>query len=135
MPEGSGQLLVVALIIVIGYLLLIRPARRRAREVNDIQAALSPGDEVMLTSGIFGRVSSVAEEKVDLEIAPGTVISVHRGAVGKVVVDVPDPDAEDDTDYDDETAIDSETDNDDLDSDLNDSPTAEPGNQTERGAD
>lgn len=85
MPQGATQLVVILLLVAMGYLFLIRPTRRRAREVETMQKSLRAGSEVMLTSGIFGHVVSVGEEKVELEVSPGTVVSVHRGAVGKVL--------------------------------------------------
>jgi preprotein translocase subunit YajC len=81
----------------IGYFLLIRPTRRRAQEVNAIQRALEVGAEVMLTSGIFGKVTGIGEdERVEVEVAPGVALSVHRAAIGKVIASEPSVDAEDD---------------------------------------
>ncbi len=79
------------------YLMLIRPARKRAREQAQLQQSLSTGDKVMLTSGIFGSVVLVDDERVQVEVAPGTVLSVHPGAVGKRVEDSP-PMTSDDVD-------------------------------------
>lgn len=73
----------------IAYLLFIRPARKRAQEASSLQSALSAGDDIMLTSGIFGRVVSVDGETVSVDVAGGVVLRVHRGAVGKIVNDVP----------------------------------------------
>lgn len=73
----------------IAYLLFIRPARKRAQEASLLQSALSAGDDIMLTSGIFGRVVSVDGETVSVDVAGGVVLRVHRGAVGKIVDDVP----------------------------------------------
>ncbi len=67
------------------WLLLIRPQSRRQREVRQMQAALQVGDEVMLTSGIYGVVRTLDDDKVLLEIAPGTVVEVARGAIGQRV--------------------------------------------------
>ena len=46
----------LVLLVVVGYLLLIRPARRRAQAAAALQSALLAGDEVMLSSGLFGTV-------------------------------------------------------------------------------
>jgi len=73
----------------IAYLLFIRPARKRAQEASLLQSALSADDDIMLTSGIFGRVVSVDGETVSVDVAGGVVLRVHRGAVGKIVDDVP----------------------------------------------
>ena len=98
--DDLASLLTVAVVLVFAYLLLIRPARRRAREVTTMQNALSVGDDIMLTSGIFGRVTGIVDEKVTVEIAPGVVVSAHRGAIGKILRDVPvaEPDPRDDPD-------------------------------------
>lgn len=50
-----------------------------------MQSALTVGDEVMLTSGVFGTLVELLEDRVSIEIAPGVVIHVARGAVGTVV--------------------------------------------------
>jgi preprotein translocase subunit YajC len=67
------------------WLLMIRPAQRRQRAQRQMQSSLSVGDEVVLTSGIYGLVRSLDDDRIDVEIAPGTVIAVARGAVGTVV--------------------------------------------------
>ncbi|MDO9496011.1 MAG: preprotein translocase subunit YajC [Nocardioides sp.] len=84
MPE-LVQLLPLVGIALLFWLLVIRPASRRQRELTRMQSALSVGDEVMLTSGVFGTLVELAEDRVGVEIAPGVVIHVARGAVGTVV--------------------------------------------------
>ena len=85
--QGAAQLLPVVVILVLAYLLMVRLPRKRARQVAELQAALSVGDQVMLTSGIFARVQAIVDEKVDVEIAPGVVVTVHQGAIGQIVRD------------------------------------------------
>ena len=67
------------------WFLMIRPAQRRQREVRQMQSSLVVGDEVMLTSGIYGVLRSLDDEKVRVELAPGVVVEVARGAVGQKV--------------------------------------------------
>lgn len=69
------------------WFFLIRPASRRQKELARLQSALGIGDEVMLTSGIFGTVTEVGDDHLRLEVAPGVVVKVVRGAVGRVVTD------------------------------------------------
>ena len=54
-----------------------------------MQSSLSVGDEVMLTSGVFGTLRELHDDRVSVEIATGVVISVARGAVGNVVTPEP----------------------------------------------
>jgi preprotein translocase subunit YajC len=95
--QGAAQLLPVVVILILAYLLMVRLPRKRAREVARLQAALSVGDQVMLTSGIFARVRAIVDEKVDVEIAPDVVVTVHQGAIGQIVRDRT---ADDDVDID-----------------------------------
>jgi preprotein translocase subunit YajC len=67
------------------WFLMIRPAQRRQREVRQMQSSLVAGDEVMLTSGIYGVLQSLDDERVTVQIAPGVVVEVVRGAVGAKV--------------------------------------------------
>jgi preprotein translocase subunit YajC len=50
-----------------------------------MQASLEPGTEVMLTSGVYGTVSRVADDKVWVDVAPGVTLTVAKGAIGQVV--------------------------------------------------
>ncbi len=84
----------LVLLLVVGYLLLVRPARKRARATSNLQSALSPGDEVMLSSGLFATVIDVQDEIATVELGPGTVVRVHRGAVTQIIVDRAAADAE-----------------------------------------
>lgn len=71
-------------IAVLFWLMVIRPASRRQKNLARIQSALQPGQRVMLTSGIFGSVVSVVDDRVRVEIAPGVVVEVVRPAIGSV---------------------------------------------------
>jgi len=73
----------------LGYFLLWRPQQRRMASVRRLQAELSENDDVMTTSGIYGRVTRLGDEDLDLEIAPGIVIRVARGAIALRCVDQP----------------------------------------------
>jgi preprotein translocase subunit YajC len=76
------------------WLLLVRPQSRRQRELAHMQSTLEVGDEVMLTSGVYGTVRDLDDAVVHVEIASGVTIKVARGAVGQVVrEDEPVPDA------------------------------------------
>ena len=50
-----------------------------------MQSTLEVGDEVMLTSGVYGTVRGLDEDVAQVEIADGVTITVARGAVGQVV--------------------------------------------------
>lgn len=85
MPDNSMSLIPLALLIVVFYLLVLRPARKRQREFNQTQDSLQPGQEVMLASGIFGSIAEIGDDVAQVEVAPGTVIKVNRRAIASVV--------------------------------------------------
>ena len=66
------------------WYLFVRPAQRRQRELGSMQRALAVGDEVMLTSGIFGTVTGLEDDRISLEVADGVTVKVTRAAIGQV---------------------------------------------------
>lgn len=76
-----GSLIVVAVTFVLLWLLFIRPQQRRVREHNALVASIQPGDEVVLSAGIFGRIVELGPEEMTLEVAPGIELRVARQAV------------------------------------------------------
>jgi len=97
------QVAIVWLVLMIGaaYMLLWRPQQRRMAAVRALQSELNEGDKVLTTSGIYGRITKLDEDAADLEIAPGTVIHIARGAIGQVIG--PDVDADADDAHEEET--------------------------------
>jgi preprotein translocase subunit YajC len=93
------------------YFLMIRPQQRRNRELQQMQATLGPGAEVMTGSGIYGTVTDVddAEGTIDLEVSPGVTITFARAAVARVISGAPEAD-EDDEVEDAEDEVDHEAD-------------------------
>lgn len=90
--QGLQGLLPIVLIVLVFWLLLWRPQRRRQQQLAATRAALEVGSEVMLGSGIFGRVQSLEDETVQVELAPGVTVKVVRQAIARVVEPDPDPD-------------------------------------------
>lgn len=88
-----GAILPLVLIIVVFWFLLIRPQQRRAKELQAMQSALKPGDEVMLTSGIYARITEITDDHVLVEVAAGVTVKVARGAIARVITE-PEPESD-----------------------------------------
>lgn len=86
------ELLPLVGIALLFWIFIIRPASRRQKELGRMQASLTVGDEVVLTSGVFGTVRRIEDDHVLLEIAEGVDIKVARGAIGTVATKVERPD-------------------------------------------
>ena len=97
-------LLYLGILVVAFLLLIVRPQRRQMAAHRALVATLQVGDEVVTSGGIYGTIQSLDDTALDLEVAPGVVLRVARGAIGQRVgpdeepVDGPVNDAEGDTD-------------------------------------
>ena len=67
--------------ILVFWLLIMRPQRRRRLLQKQLITNLKEGDEVMTVGGLFGVVREVGENHVVLEIAPETRVRLARNAV------------------------------------------------------
>ena len=91
-PTGGGTAWLLPLMLVAMVLLLWLPMRRQKKavaQVKEKQSAMGPGTEVMTNYGLYGTVRSIDRDtnKVVLEIAPGTAVTVHLQTVTTVVED------------------------------------------------
>lgn len=88
--SSYSSLIFIVFIVLIGYFLLIRPQRQRARRQQAQTQEIAVGDEVMLTSGIIGRVVGFDGDRATLEISEGIEIEVVRRAIGQRLTEEPD---------------------------------------------
>jgi preprotein translocase subunit YajC len=88
--SGVGELVFFVVIVGLVYAFFLRPRTQAARRQRDTLMELSPGDEVLTAAGIFGTVLDVADDRVTLETAPGTRITVVRSTIARRIVE---PDA------------------------------------------
>jgi preprotein translocase subunit YajC len=58
--------------------------RNRKKTAEKLRSEVVKGATVMLTSGIFGKILSVKEDRVELETAPGQKLTVAIGAVSRI---------------------------------------------------
>ncbi|HCG57370.1 MAG TPA: preprotein translocase subunit YajC [Brevibacterium sp.] len=65
---------------------LFNSRRKQKARAEQIKTGLVPGATVMTTFGVFGTVLSIDDEnnQVTLESSPGTVLRVHRQAIGQI---------------------------------------------------
>lgn len=77
-------LLPLLAILALFWFMVVRPQQRRQKEVVRLQESIQVGQRVMMSSGIFGTVVSLADDRARLEIAPGTQIDIARAAIAKV---------------------------------------------------
>jgi preprotein translocase subunit YajC len=79
------QLAPLALIGAIFYFLLIRPEQRKRKELESQVAGLKRNDQVVFASGIHGRVVTLGDKVLSVEIAPKVAVQIDRDSVQRVL--------------------------------------------------
>ena len=84
-------LLFFAGMLVVFWLLVIQPQRKRREQQSRLLTELAVGDDVITAGGLYGAVREVAENHVVLEIAPDTRVRVAKSAVAGRIEPEPEP--------------------------------------------
>jgi preprotein translocase subunit YajC len=87
----DGLLLPILMFGALGLMMVfgMRKQKRQAAETQKLQDSVVPGARIMTTSGLHGTVTAVADDTIELEIAPGVYTTWARAAVRQVIVPVP----------------------------------------------
>ena len=81
---GIAGFLPLLLMLVVFYFLLIRPNQKREKAIKEMRSSLQVGDDVMTIGAIGGRIVSMDETSVILEVAPDNVrIKVEKWGIGR----------------------------------------------------
>ncbi len=86
---GYSMLIMMGVIVVVFYFFMIRPQMKRQKEVRKFRDALKEGDKVMTTGGIYGKILTVKEDSVVLEVEGKSKLRVNKIAIIKDVTDMP----------------------------------------------
>lgn len=82
--DQLGTYVPLVLLVAVFWLLILRPMRKRQRHFVETQNALAVGSKVILSSGIFGEVAELFDDRVDVRISPDTTVTVLRQAIASV---------------------------------------------------
>jgi preprotein translocase subunit YajC len=75
------QLIPFALVLAIFYFIILLPMKRRQKKVQEFLSALKVGDRVVTAGGIFGSITKLNEQSVQLQIAQNVKVDVSRSAI------------------------------------------------------
>lgn len=87
--SGAGQsallqFLPLVFIFVIFYVLMIRPQQKRLKEHRAMIDAVKKGDVVVTGGGMIGKVVKVADNEVEVELAPSVKVKVIKSTLTEV---------------------------------------------------
>jgi preprotein translocase subunit YajC len=80
-PNPWLQLIPFALILGIFYFVMVLPMRKRQQKVQAFLAALKVGDKIITTGGIYGAITRLSDQSVQLQVANNVRIEVSRAAI------------------------------------------------------
>jgi preprotein translocase subunit YajC len=79
--NGGWTILAMYALLFVGmYFLLFAPQRKRQKELEKLQSDLAVGDKVLAAGGIYGRVVSMKDDRVTIELDSGRM-TVHKSAI------------------------------------------------------
>ncbi len=100
MGGGTGAILIYILLFFgIFYFLAIRPQRRQKQQHANLLATLKKGDQVVTIGGVYGTITAIGSDWVELEIARRTRVRMLKRAVASVTAASEYDEEEDDDEY------------------------------------
>jgi preprotein translocase subunit YajC len=81
--------LLLPILLVLMYVVLLRPQQQRLRSQRQLVASLDVGDEVITAGGIIGRIVALTDQRASIEVADGVVVDFLRVAVNRRADDIP----------------------------------------------
>lgn len=87
MGNGSlSMILPLIILLLVMYFLLIRPQKKREKEINAMRSGVQVGDEIITIGGICGKIVKTKEESLVIQVGADKVkFEIMRWAVSKVV--------------------------------------------------
>ena len=79
-----GGLPFIIIMVGIFYFVLIRPQNKERKAHDEMVASLVKGERVVTKSGVHGRIASVGDTTIDLEVSDKVKITVDKVFVGRV---------------------------------------------------
>jgi preprotein translocase subunit YajC len=96
--SSAATLIFILFLGVLAYVFFIRPRSAQARRQRETLQEVSVGDEILTGAGIFGRVLDVEADRITIETAPGTRITVLRSTIARRLTEPPEEETNWDTD-------------------------------------
>jgi preprotein translocase subunit YajC len=80
-----GALIPFVIIFAIFYLLIIMPARKKQKQHQSMVGALKGGERVVTAGGVFGTVTRVMDDRIEVQVDSNTKLQVTKGSISTVL--------------------------------------------------
>ena len=71
--EGASSIIMLVVLVAVFYFLLIRPQKKKDKKVKEMLAALKNGDRVCTIGGIYGTITSIKDDTIELSVGRDNV--------------------------------------------------------------
>jgi preprotein translocase subunit YajC len=80
-PNAWVQLLPFVLVVGIFYFIILLPMKRRQQKVQAFLAALKVGDRIVTSGGLYGTITRIGDQSVQVQVADKVRVELSRNAV------------------------------------------------------
>ena len=85
---GLPQLLIplafMLAMLAIFWFVVIRPTQGRQKKHQQLVQGIMPGDQIITVGGIHGKVVSLKDKTIDIEVSKDTVLTLDRRAIRRL---------------------------------------------------
>ena len=84
LESGAGWLQLVPFVLVLGifYFIILLPMKRKQQKVEAFLGSLKVGDKIITTGGIYGQITRLGDQSVQVQIANKVRVDISRAAIG-----------------------------------------------------
>jgi len=83
-PDIFQSFLPIILIVGVFYFLLIRPQQKQQKKLKQMISNAKKGDEVVMSSGIYGKISDIKDDTIMLQVANNVALKFQRNSIQSV---------------------------------------------------
>ena len=80
-PSPWVQLLPFVLVLAIFYFIILLPMKKRQQKVQAFLSALKVGDRVVTSGGLFGTITKLSDQSIQVQIAQNVKVEMSRAAI------------------------------------------------------
>jgi preprotein translocase subunit YajC len=83
-----SMFIMLGMIIVVFYFFMIRPQQKRQKELNNFRSSLKKGDKIVTTGGIYGKIVSISDRDITIDIGSDVTMRVDKNAILRDPADI-----------------------------------------------
>ena len=81
---SSSLIQIVPFVLILGifYFIILLPTKRKQQKVQEFLGALKVNDKIVMVNGIYGQITKLSEQTVEVQIADKVRVQVAKQAIG-----------------------------------------------------